>query len=263
MVTAAATHIFSHTSLRPRIAVVLGSGLGGLVDAMQVVDTLAYADIPGFPVSTVAGHAGTMLFGTFNGVELCVLNGRKHFYEGAPMEEVTFPVRVLQHLGVKTLVLSNAAGGLNPSFNVGDLMLVRDHIAHFGVKPLGGVGVEPHFGPVQVYSERLLQLAYKQAVALKIPMQHGVYLAHSGPYYGTRAESRMQHRLGADAVGMSTIPEAVVGHALGMEVLAFSVITDLAAEGVEEHPTHEAVLRAAQSAGEKLVRLVKEICPLI
>lgn len=263
MVTAAATYIFSHTSLRPRLAVVLGSGLGGLVDAMRVVDALDYADIPGFPVSTVAGHAGTMLFGTFNGVELCVLNGRKHFYEGAPMEEVTFPVRVLQHLGVKTLVLSNAAGGLNPSFNVGDLMLVRDHIAHFGVKPLGGVGVEPHFGPVQVYSERLLQLAYKQAVALKIPMQHGVYLAHSGPYYGTRAESRMQHRLGADAVGMSTIPEAVVGHALGMEVLAFSVITDLAAEGVEEHPTHEAVLRAAQSAGEKLVRLVKEICPLI
>lgn len=263
MASAAAAYIFSHTTLRPRIAVVLGSGLGGLVDAMQVVDTLAYADIPGFPVSTVAGHAGTMLFGTFNGVELCVLNGRKHFYEGVPMDEVTFPVRVLQELGVRTLILSNAAGGLNPSFNVGDLMLVRDHIAQFGAKPLGGVGVEPHFGPVEVYSARLLQLAHQQAVKLQIPMQHGVYLAHSGPYYGTRAESRMQHRLGADAVGMSTIPEAVVGRALGMEVLAFSVITDLAAEGVEEHPTHEAVLRAAQSAGEKLVRLVKEICPLI
>lgn len=245
--------------MRPKIAVVLGSGLGGLVDAMQVADRIPYRDIPDFPVSTVAGHAGEMLFGRLNDVEICVLNGRKHFYEGVPMDEVTFPVRVLKELGIDVLILSNAAGGLNPSFQVGDIMLMTDHIAQFGAKPLGSVEVEPHFAPVRIYSSRLIWQTRHSAAKLQIPLQHGIYLAHSGPYYGTRAESRMQRLLGADAVGMSTIPEAVVARSLGMEVLAFSVITDLAAEGVEEHPTHEAVLRAAQTAGEKLVRLVSDV----
>ena len=237
----------------------LGSGLGGLVDAMQVTDRIPYRHIPDFPVSTVAGHAGEMLFGSLNGVEVCVLNGRKHFYEGVPMDEVTFPVRVLKELGGQVLILSNAAGGLNPSFQVGDVMLMTDHIAQFGVKPLGTTTVDSKLSPVQVYSRRLLWQTLNSAKKLQIPLQHGVYLAHSGPYYGTRAESKMQHLLGADAVGMSTIPEAVVARSLGMEVLAFSVITDMAAECVEDHPTHKAVLRAAKTAGEKLVRLVAEV----
>lgn len=256
----ASNFIFSRTALRPQVAVVLGSGLGGLVEKMQVVDRIPYSEIPGFPVSTVAGHAGELLMGTLSGVEICVLNGRKHFYEGEPMDVVTFPTRVMRELGVRLLILSNAAGGLNPSFEVGDLMLVTDHIAQFGAKPLGSVPVAPHFGPVSVYSRRWLTEVRRIADRLRIPLQHGVYLAHSGPYYGTRSESRMQHLLGADAVGMSTIPEAVVAKSLGMDVLAFSVITDLAYDGADAHPTHEAVLRAAQIAGEKLVQIVAAMC---
>lgn len=253
--------ILHRVAARPRIGVVLGSGLGGLVAEMQVTDRISYRDIPHFPVSTVAGHHGELVFGTLSGIPLCVLNGRKHFYEGVSMREVVFPILVLKAIGIDTVILSNAAGGLNSSFQVGDVMVMTDHISHFWASPVRG-DVSAFLNqkrPVELYSLALVKAALQTARNLRIPLQHGVYLAHSGPYYGTAAESRMQRAMGADAVGMSTCPEAVMAGSLGMKVLAFSVITDLAYDGVDEHPSHEAVLRAANTAGEKLVRLVSQL----
>ena len=251
------SYIKAHTQLQPEIGVVLGSGLGGLVEQMEVCDRISYRDIPHFPVSTVAGHSGELVMGYLNGTALCVLNGRKHYYEGVPMREVVYPTMVLQALGIKTAIFSNAAGGLNPTFHVGDLMVMTDHINHFWNSPLQGIpGGTSKKSPTTIYNPELVSAAIKTAAELGISVQHGVYLAHSGPYYGTKAESRMQSMLGADAVGMSTIPEAVIAKSLGMNVLSFSVITDLAYIGVTEHPSHEAVLEAAKVAGEKLVRIV-------
>lgn len=251
-------------SATPAAAVILGSGLGELTKSMEITTRLSYKDIPHFPVSTVAGHQGEMVFGKLNGTEICVLNGRKHYYEGVPMAETVFPVYVLKELGIRTLILSNAAGGLNPSFQVGDLMLMTDHISFFFDTPLQKTaGVEPQMAFSELYSRRLASLAKRKAAELHIPLQHGTYLAHSGPYYGTAAESRMQARMGGDAVGMSTIPEAIAARSLQMEILSFSVITDLAYDGVDEHPTHEKVLEAAQKAGISLVKLVRELAPEI
>ncbi len=250
---------------RPQTAVVLGSGLGGLVDKLLITKKIPYGDIPFFPVSTVAGHSGELVFGTLSGTEVCVLNGRKHYYEGVAIREVVFPILVLHAIGIRNVILSNAAGGLNPSFQVGDLMVMTDHINHFWNTPLFA---DPNAflskkSATPVYSTEMISLALRTAENLQIPLQHGVYLAHSGPYYGTAAESRMQHRLGADAVGMSTIPEAIMAKSLNMNVLAFSVITDLAYNGVDIHPSHEVVLKAAQSAGSKLVQIVTDLLPQI
>ena len=248
----------------PKIAVVLGSGLGGLSAEVAVHQEISYRDIPHFPVSTVAGHSGNMVIGTLNRVPVCILNGRKHFYEGVPMREVVFPVKVLHSLGVETLILSNAAGALNPSFQVGDVMLIEDHISLFPANPFEGmpdVAEKAVSHPIDIYSKELIKKTLQVAKKLDIPLQHGVYTAHSGPYYGTLAESTMQFQMGADAVGMSTIPEAQMAKMLGMNVLAFSVLTDLAIIGSHDHPTHEAVLKAATAAGEKLVCLVGELLP--
>ena len=247
---------------QPKIAIVLGSGLGGIANQLVLHQSISFADIPYFPVSTVVGHQGTMLFGTLNGVEVCVLNGRKHFYEGAPMQDVVFPIYVLKALGIRTLILSNAAGGLNPVFRVGDIMVLNGHINHIFSHPLRAH--QETYGmmalhPVEVYSRRLIQLTHTLAQEQGLRLMEGVYLAHSGPYFGTQAESRMQYRLGADAVGMSTIPEAIVAKSLNINVLAFSVITDLANGYQEEHPSHEAVLQAATLAGDRLVKLVMQL----
>ena len=178
------------------------------------------------------------------------------------MPEVVFPIKVLHSLGIETLILSNAAGALNPSFEVGDVMLIEDHISLFPVNPFEGmpdVAEKAVLHPMEIYSKELINKTLQVAKKLDIPLQHGVYTAHSGPYYGTLAESTMQFRMGADAVGMSTIPEAQMAKMLGMNVLAFSVLTDLAIIGAHDHPTHEAVLKAATAAGEKLVCLVSEL----
>ena len=259
--------IENQAGIHPKIGIVLGSGLGNLVQQMKVETTIPYANIPHFPVSTVAGHRGELVFGELNGVEVCVLNGRKHYYEGCTIQEVVEPLHIIHELGVKVLILSNAAGGLNPSFQVGDVMLINDHINMMAAHPLFGRenGLQPsHYLSSKIlYSKILRNITLSIAKNNDIPLQRGVYLAHSGPYFGTRAESAMQFNLGADAVGMSTIPEAIQAAALDMEVLAFSVITDLAAIGTIEHPTHEAVLKAAQYAGEKLTRIIINILPRI
>ncbi len=252
-------------TIHPKVAIVLGSGLGGLTKALDVVDEIPYGEIPFFPVSTVKGHKGTLIFGRLNNVEVVVLNGRFHYYEGYPMEVVTYPQQVFCGIGVKTIILSNAAGGMNPTFKVGDIMLIRDHINFFGTNPLLGPNDDelgPRFPNMnEVYSKRLIKLAYQKAAANGIHLQEGVYMGVSGPCFETPAEYKAYWILGADAVGMSTVPEAIVAHHRGMEIFALSVITDLGVVGQVAETSHEEVLAAANTAGPKMVKVICEMLP--
>lgn len=254
-------------TIHPKVAIVLGSGLGGLTKALDVVDEIPYGEIPFFPVSTVKGHKGTLIFGRLNNVEVVVLNGRFHYYEGYPMEVVTYPQQVFCGIGVKTIILSNAAGGMNPTFKVGDIMLIRDHINFFGTNPLLGPNDDelgPRFPNMnEVYSKRLIKLAHQKAAANGIHLQEGVYMGVSGPCFETPAEYKAYWILGADAVGMSTVPEAIVAHHRGMEIFALSVITDLGVVGQVSETSHEEVLAAANTAGPKMVKVICEMLPEI
>ena len=254
-------------TIHPKVAIVLGSGLGGLTKALDVVDEIPYGEIPFFPVSTVKGHKGTLIFGRLNNVEVVVLNGRFHYYEGYPMEVVTYPQQVFCGIGVKTIILSNAAGGMNPTFKVGDIMLIRDHINFFGTNPLLGPNDDelgPRFPNMnEVYSKRLIKLAHQKAAANGIHLQEGVYMGVSGPCFETSAEYKAYWILGADAVGMSTVPEAIVAHHRGMEIFALSVITDLGVVGQIAETSHEEVLAAANTAGPKMVKVICEMLPEI
>ena len=255
----------SRKPLNPKIAIVLGSGLGGITSKIDVVEEIPYKEIPNFPVSTVHGHKGTMIFGKLNGVEVLVFNGRFHYYEGYPMDVVTYPQRILPGLGVKTVILSNAAGGMNPTFKVGDIMLIRDHINLFGNNPLIGPN-DDELGPrfpnmSEVYSHRLLKLANQTGENLNIYLQEGVYLGVTGPCFETPSEYKMFHIMGADAVGMSTVPEAIMARYLGLEVFALSVITDLGVVGKVMEASHEEVLVAAAQAGPRVVDLIYNMMP--
>ncbi|MDR1113159.1 MAG: purine-nucleoside phosphorylase [Bacteroidales bacterium] len=248
-----------------KTAIILGSGLGGLVDQLIVNREINYKDIPHFPVSTVKGHKGSWIFGTLNGVDVVVLNGRFHYYEGYDMNELTFPIRVLKAIGIEYLILSNAAGGMNPTFKIGDVMLIRDHINLFGNNPLLGpnddrLGVR-FLDMSEAYSSKLLKLAKLVAEKEQIQLQQGVYVGVSGPCFETPAEYRMYHILGGDAIGMSTVPETIVARHSGMEVFALSVITDLGVAGQVDKVSHEEVLQAAQKAGPKMVKLIYEMLP--
>lgn len=249
----------------PKIAIVLGSGLGGLTEKIDIVDEIPYKEIPNFPVSTVQGHKGTMIFGRLNGVAVVVFNGRFHYYEGYPMDVVTYPQQILPGIGVKTVILSNAAGGMNPSFKVGDIMLIRDHINMFGNNPLLGPNDDtrgPRFPNMsETYSHRLLKLAHQTAEKHNIHVQEGVYVGVTGPCFETPAEYKMYNILGADSVGMSTVPEAIMARYLGLEVFALSVVTDLGIVGHVEEASHEEVLAAAQKAGPKVVDLIYNMVP--
>ncbi|MBR3559679.1 MAG: purine-nucleoside phosphorylase [Bacteroidales bacterium] len=257
----------SRRTIHPKIAIVLGSGLGGLTEKIDIIDEIPYKDIPNFPVSTVPGHKGTLIFGTLNNVDVVVFNGRFHYYEGYSMDVVTYPQQILPGIGVKTLILSNAAGGMNPTFKVGDIMLIRDHINMFGNNPLLGPN-DDELGPrfpnmSEVYSQRLLKLAHKTADTLGIHLQEGVYIGVTGPCFETPSEYRMFHILGADTVGMSTVPEAIMAHYLGLNIFAFSVITDLGIVGRVEFATHNEVLAAAAKVGPKVVELIYNMVPFI
>ncbi len=252
-------------SSHPRIAIVLGSGLGGLTAQIEIRDEIPYREIPNFPVSTVEGHKGTLIFGKLNGVEVVVLNGRFHYYEGYPMDVVTYPMLVFSKLGVKTVVLSNASGGMNPTFKVGDIMIIRDHINFFGTNPLIGRN-DDELGPrfpnmSEVYTRKLISLAYDKAKTLNLHLQEGVYMGVPGPCYETPAEYRAYYILGADAVGMSTVPEAIMAHYRGMEIFALSVITDLGVQGNVVEAYHEDVLAAAKDAEPKLLQLICAMLP--
>ncbi|MFM2146500.1 MAG: hypothetical protein RL732_1336 [Bacteroidota bacterium] len=245
---------------QPVAGIVLGSGLGNFARQISVECELDYKAIPHFPLSTVEGHQGKMIFGELEGRKVVAMAGRFHFYEGYSAKEVTYPIRVLKSLGIECLFLSNAAGGVNPSFVVGDLMIIKDHISFHTHNPLIGKNEEalgPRFPDMtEPYKLSLISEAHKIAAANKITVKEGVYFAVTGPTFETRAEYRMIHQLGADAVGMSTVQENIVARHMGLPVFAISVITDLGL-GDHEKITHEEVLQAAHEAEPKLSILFK------
>jgi purine-nucleoside phosphorylase len=244
--------------------VILGSGLADFAHSLQDSRQILFSQIPHFPVSSVTGHAGALVWGTLENNQVCCLQGRAHFYEGHSMETVTFPLRVLWLLGLRKLVLTNSAGGLNPGFRPGDLMLLRDHLSLFVPNPLIGENEET-FGPrfpdmSQCYSSSLRRIARQCAKQLKLTLKEGVYAAVSGPSYETPAEIRLLRRLGADAVGMSTVPEVIVARHMGIECLGISCITNLAA-GISRTPlSHEEVLMAAGKSRPLMDRLLMAVC---
>jgi len=242
--------------LRPTLALVLGSGFNHVLSELDVEARVAYAKLPGFPKPTVAGHEGELVIGKLGGTQVLVLSGRAHYYEGHPMERVTFAVRVLAAYGIGDLLLTNAAGGINRDFRAGHFMVLTDHINLMGVNPLRG---GPNFMDLsQVYDPKLSGLLFKAAQAGKVKLQRGVYLAVSGPSYETPAEIRAFGRLGADAVGMSTVPEAIVARQCGLRVAALSCITNLAA-GISKAPlSHEEVLETGERVKVIGARLLKE-----
>ncbi len=245
------------------IAVILGSGLGGLVDAIEDPVVIPYSEIPNFPQSTVKGHSGKLYAGTLGDKKVIMLSGRFHYYEGYPMEIVTFPVRVFGVLGIKLLIVTNAAGGMNPTFRTGDIMLIEDHISMLMPNPLIGPNVDEwgvRFPDMNhVYPERFRKLALEVADRLGIRLEKGVYIAVTGPTYETKAELKLLRMFGADAVGMSTVPEAIVAAHMKIPVLGFSVITDMAIPGYISELTHEEVLAVANQAGGKLQKIVEEV----
>lgn len=245
----------------PKIAIVLGSGLGKLADEVAGPTRVPYAQIPGFATSTVVGHAGELVVGTLSGKEVAVLKGRFHWYEGYDMDAVTFPIRVFKAWGIETLILTNACGGLNPGFVAGDLMVISDHINFMPANPLRGRNDDaqgPRFPDmVGTYTEELRDLA--KAVDPKV--REGIYVAVPGPNFETPAELRMLRGFGADAVGMSTVPEVLVARHMGMRILAIATVTDMATgiPGEIEHVEHEQVLAVADRAGARLGELVKGV----
>ena len=251
---------------QPRIGIILGSGLGGLVDDIETEVTIPYHSIPNFPVSTVSGHKGQLLFGKLNGVDVVAMEGRFHYYEGYSMEQVTFPVRVMKLLGISYLFVSNASGGVNPEFEIGDIMFITDHI-NLMPNPLIGANIDelgPRFPDMsEAYSKELLSKAKKIARHLKIRYRVGVYTALTGPTYETPHEYFYVNRIGGDAVGMSTVPEVIVARHMGLPVFAVSVISDLGVEGKIVEVSHQEVLEAAEQAAGNIkqivMRLVKEV----
>jgi purine-nucleoside phosphorylase len=245
----------------PTVGIVLGSGLGNLSTEIVTDREISYADIPHFPVSTVEGHQGKLIFGTLNGRPVVTLSGRFHYYEGYTPQQVVYPIRVLKFLGVKTLLISNAAGGMNKGFHVGDLMIINDHISLFTVNPLLGKN-ESSLGPrfpdmSEPYDRALIRKARSIAAGLGIPVHEGVYAGVTGPTFETRAEYRLLHIAGGDAVGMSTVQEVIAARHLEMSVFAISVITDLGIREEDNIITHEEVLQAAAAAEPKLTALFK------
>ncbi len=257
------SRIRSVCSSKPRVGIVLGSGLGNLSREIAVEQEIPYASIPHFPVSTVEGHQGKLIFGTLGGQAVAILSGRFHYYEGYTPDQVVFPIRVLKFLGVETLLLSNAAGGMNAAFRVGDLMIIRDHISLFTVNPLLGKnesGLGPRFPDMsEPYNKALIGKVKTIAAKLGIPLHEGVYAGVTGPTFETRAEYKLLHLAGGDAVGMSTVQEVIAARHIGLAVFAVSVITDLGIREEENLITHEEVLRAAEAAEPKLTALFKEL----
>ncbi len=247
---------------KPEIGIVLGTGLGGIVKMIEVEKRIPYHDIPNFPVSTVSGHSGTLIYGELSGKKVVAMQGRFHYYEGWEMPEVTFPIRVMKLLGVEKLLVSNACGGVNPEFKVGDIMIITDHINMMPEHPLRGEN-EERFGPRFVdmhepYSQSMISLMKTVARENNIHVKEGVYLALQGPTFETPAEYRMVMLMGADAVGMSTVPEVIVAKHMGMDCFGLSVITDLGIEGKIEEVSHEAVQLAAKSSEVRISKLVRE-----
>ena len=246
----------------PKTAIILGTGLGQLASEITDKNEIPYNKIPNFPVSTVEGHKGKLIFGKLGGIDILAMQGRFHFYEGYSMKEVTFPVRVMYELGIKTLFVSNAAGGMNPKFRIGDLMIITDHINFFPEHPLHGKNFPtgPRFPDMhETYDKNLIQLAANIAHEKKIRVTYGVYIGVQGPTFETPAEYRMYHLLGADAVGMSTVPEVIVAHHCGIRTFGISVITDLGGFDNPVEVSHEEVQEAANAAQPFMTEIMREM----
>jgi purine-nucleoside phosphorylase len=248
--------------IHPDAGIVLGTGLGGLTTEIDNQLEIAYKDIPDFPVSTVQGHAGKLIYGDFGGKKVVAMKGRFHYYEGYGSEQVTFPIRVMKELGIRSLFLSNAAGGVNPAFRIGDIMIINDHIC-LVANPLIGPNddrIGPRFPDMSVpYDPSLIAKAEKIAADHGIPVKKGVYLSTTGPTFETPAEYKFFRIIGADAVGMSTVPEVITARHMNVPVFAVSIITDLGVEGKIEFTTHESVQQAAEHSEEKMTRIMKEL----
>jgi purine-nucleoside phosphorylase len=248
---------------RPQVGIVLGSGLGNFAQELKVEKEIPYDAIPHFPVSTVEGHQGKLIFGELSGKKVLVMAGRFHFYEGYSPEQVAYPIRVMKQLGVGHLLLSNAAGGVNPAFKVGDLMIITDHISFSIVNPLLGKNYSelgPRFPDMsEPYSKAIIKRAKHIADTLQIKVQEGVYYGVTGPTFETRAEYKLIHHLGGDAVGMSTVQEVIIAVHMDLPVFAVSVITDIGIREEDNIITHEEVLQAANEAEPKLTAIFKQL----
>lgn len=258
-----AKFIKEKTNFNPEVGIVLGTGLGNFIDQIEVLHSIPYAEIPNFPVSTVKGHHGKLIFGNIKNTPVVALKGRFHYYEGYTMQEVTLPIRVLKYLGIQHLFLSNASGGTNPAFKIGDIMIIEDHINLTGQNPLIGLNDE-RFGPrfpdmSEVYDKRLNEMAVEIAKAKGMRLQTGVYAAVTGPNYETPAEYKYIHTIGADAVGMSTVSEAIVARHMGLSCFAVSVISDLGVPGKIEYISHDAVIDAASATEPFMTKLFTEL----
>lgn len=250
------------TDFQPEIAIILGSGLGDYANDITVVDEVIYSDIDGFPVSTVSGHAGKFIFGYVDEVPVVCMQGRVHFYEGYSMEDVVLPIRLMKLLGAKVLFLSNASGGVNPSFKAGDLMLITDHISCFVQNPLIGANLDKlgvRFPDMsEIYNRNIQTIIKEVAMEYDIPLQEGVYTQLTGPSYESPAEIRILRNMGCDAVGMSTVVEAITANHMGMQVCGISCVSNLAA-GMSDSPlNHEEVKSAADEAAPRFKKLVSE-----
>ena len=257
-----ASWLKARMSTSPTTAIILGTGLGQLASEITDSYEFAYKDIPNFPISTVEGHAGKLIFGKLGGKDIMAMEGRFHFYEGYNMKEVTFPIRVMYELGIKTLFVSNASGGMNPSFKIGDLMIIDDHINFFPEHPLRGKNFStgPRFPDMhETYDHELIALADSIASEKGIEVKHGVYIGVQGPTFETPAEYRMYRGFGADAVGMSTVPEVIVAHHCGIKVFGISIITDLGGFDVPVAVSHEEVQVAANNAQPKMTEIMREM----
>lgn len=259
----AAKFIEERISSKPKVGLILGSGLGVLADEIQTPVKINYENIPGFPISTVEGHAGQLVIGELEGITVLAMQGRFHYYEGYGLNEVTFPVRVMHAIGIETVIVTNAAGGVNKSFTPGNLMLITDHINNAGANPLIGpnddqIGVRfPDMSTA--YTPSYQEIVREAAKDLDIHLQEGVYVWNSGPSYETPAEVRMLEKLGGDAVGMSTVPEVIVARHAGMNVLGISCITNMAAGILNQPLSHEEVIETTEQAKEDFLNLVKNI----
>lgn len=261
--TEALQFIQDTTDLRPNYMLILGTGLGQLAEEMDIETEISYDKIPHFPVSTVESHAGKLLFGTLGGKEVVAMQGRFHFYEGYNMQQIVFPLRVLKANGADTLFVSNACGGMNPNYSAGDIMLIRDHINMIGDNPLMGPNDDelgPRFPDMsEPYSERLMDIAKNAALESNLQMHQGVYVALSGPMLETKSEYRFLRLIGADVVGMSTVPEVIAAVHMGMEVLGISAITDECFPDSLKPVNIEEILEAAAIAEPKMTRVIVDV----
>jgi len=258
-----AKYLQERTNFTPSVGIILGTGLGGLVNEIETEHAIPYEEIPNFPVSTVEGHSGKLIFGSLGGKKVVAMQGRFHYYEGYDMKQVTFPVRVMKYLGVKKLFVSNASGGVNPDFEIGDLMIINDHINLFPTNPLIGKNY-PELGPrfpdmSDAYDKRMIELAKEIAAKNNIKVQEGVYAGLSGPCLETPAEYQYVRNVGGDTVGMSTVPEVIVARHMGIPCFAISIITDLGVPGKIVKVTHEDVQNVAEKSEPLMTKIMKEL----